>query len=181
MKKYIKLPTNYRVEKLVYNQVAKTLCVQVGLTFSKLYTSRIYSRHIREEQYHEIEYPFKSNYSYVSLITSIKSSKIYFNVWEHIKRDETTVAANWVELVSFDLITKKSEKILDVNSFIFKNNEKRIWIHDLFGLTSDENGIFCCVVFEYHMENRGYIDYYLCQLTIKNQKIKKLALLKDIF
>ncbi|MDD5194196.1 MAG: hypothetical protein PHQ96_00795 [Candidatus Omnitrophica bacterium] len=175
-------PSNtHKVEKLLYNRTAKTLVTQVRLESSRLYISRIYSRHIKEKQYRMIGYSFRPDCSYESVITSTKSPKIYFNVQKRIQKDATTVAENWLELRSFNLTTKDSETIINESDFMLSKNEKRAWVYGLLGVADGDKGLICSIAFERKGSGKGYIDYYLCELILKTRKIKKLTLLKEFF
>lgn len=178
---YIKLPKKYNVERLLYNQSLQTLVTQIRDNSSRFYIARIYYRNIKEDQYHEIRHFSEPNYSYESPIVSGSAPTIYFNVEERKIKNETNLAGNWIETRSFDLNTKKIQRIFNTSNFILKENEDRAWISDLIGVASDD-GIFCKVAFERHyIDGTGHVDYYLCKLILKTLQIKRLTLLKHVF
>lgn len=174
------LPRKYTFEKLLYNQVTKMIIAQIKLHLSKFYISRIYYRHIREDRYHKIGCNEKENYSYDSMITSICSPKIYFNVIGQ-KISKGDISGNWIEMRSYDLITKRTRPIFTASNFVLKEKEKRAWITNLVGVTPKEDSIFCIAGFESRVDNMGYVDYYLCKLIVKPLRLERLTLLRGVF
>lgn len=172
------LPRNYTFEALMYNQVTDIIVAQIRQYYSKFVVSRLYYRHIKENRYHRIGNFEKPNYSCESTITSIKSSRIYFNVF----KTKISGGGNWIALRTCDLVTKKIQKIFVPKDFILKKNEKRAWILNLIGVSVVGDSIFCTVGFERITgKTSATVDYYLCRLNTINRSLERLSLLQGVF
>lgn len=181
MKKYIKLSNKFRVEKLIYNYISKTVITQVRSCCSKLCASGIYYRSIDKKEYCRIRSIQNVNNSFESVVSSGTSSKVYFIVEERRKRRPTTISSNWVEIRCYNLKTKQSYPIIGIEKLNSLITEKRAWVTELLALSSDETSLFCKMGFEHYKGDRGFVEYYICKLNFKSLYIKKLTLLQNIF
>lgn len=179
MKKAFKIDPffeKFKFEKLVYNQAANMLVINLRPHSSMLGIGQIYYRSAHYKTYKKIKCALSPNYSCESVISSVKSSKIYFNILKHRKLDKTSVGGNWLEIRSYDLTSGKSRTVLDESALSNALKVKRTWVTELVGIAPNDKSLYCVV----GIENNQDIVYHLYNIVLKPLTAKRLTLLKNI-
>jgi len=170
------LPAGYTSHKLLYNNPAETLILELrrlGATFPL--PTRLFVRHKDAEPYEQIGNPTE-DVSYESPVTCENHPIVLFN---SLKWDKAGRRGDWDGVYSFNLDTKELALCISPEKLRLSEPHGRLWIVELVSLSEDARRIYVNIGIEKVVSGGGVVHYYLARVDLADQEVKLLSRLMD--
>ena len=171
--KSLGLPAGYTSHRLLYNNAAETLILELRASSMFLLPTRLFVRHKDKEAYEQIGSPAKE-VSYESPVTCESLPLAMFN---SLKRGK--MGADWEGVYSYNLNSKELKLCLSPQHLRFSEAHGRLWIAELVSLSEDAQTVCVNIAVEKIVSGGGIIHYYLAKVDLRDQQVSLLSRLLD--
>ena len=171
--KSLGLPAGYTSHRLLYNNAAETLILELRASSMFLLPTRLFVRHKDKEAYEQIGSPAEE-VSYESPVTCESLPLAMFN---SLKRGK--MGADWEGVYSYNLNSKELKLCLSPQHLRFSEAHGRLWIRELVSLSEDAQTVCVNIAVEKIVSGGGIIHYYLAKVDLRDQQVSLLSRLLD--
>jgi len=171
--KSLGLPAGYTSHRLLYNNAAETLILELRASSMFLLPTRLFVRHKDKEAYEQIGSPAEE-VSYESPVTCESLPLAMFN---SLKRGK--MGADWEGVYSYNLNSKELKLCLSPQHLRFSEAHGRLWIRELVSLSEDAQTVCVNIAVEKIVSGGGIIRYYLAKVDLRDQQVSLLSRLLD--
>jgi hypothetical protein len=171
--KSLGLPAGYTSQRLLYNNAAETLILELRATSRFLLPTRIFSRHKEKESYEQIGSPAEE-VSYESPVTCESLPLVMFNSLKRGKMGE-----DWEGVYSYNLNSKELKLCISPQYLRFSEAHGRLWIPELVSLSEDAQTVCVKIGVEKVVSGGGIIHYYVANVDLRDQQVSLLSRLLD--
>jgi hypothetical protein len=169
--KSLGLPSGYTSHKLLYNNAAEMLILELRASF--VLPPRLFTRHISKEAYEEIGSPAEE-VSYESPVTCESFPVVVFNSLKRGKR-----GGDWEGVYSFNLNTKELEVCVSPEKLRLSDAHGRLWISELVSLSEDARTLHVNIGVGKTVSGGSIVHYYLAKVELPDQQVTLLSRLLD--
>ena len=167
------LPSGYTSHKLLYNNAAEMLILELCASSAFLLPTRLFIRHTSEEAYEQIGSPAE-DVSYESPVTCERFPVVLFNSLKRGKR-----GGDWEGVYSFNLNTKELEVCVSPEKLRLSEAHGRLWIPELVSVSEDTRTLYVNIGVEKIVSSGGIVHYYLAKVDLADQQVTLLSRLLD--
>ena len=171
--KSLGLPAGYTSHRLLYNNAAETLILELRASSMFLLPTRLFVRHKDKEAYEQIGSPAEE-VSYESPVTCESLPLAMFN---SLKRGK--MGADWEGVYSYNLNSKELKLCISPEHLRFSEAHGRLWIAELVSLSEDAQTVCVNIAVEKIVSGGGIIHYYLAKVDLRDQQVSLLSRLLD--
>ena len=171
--KSLGLPAGYTSHRLLYNNAAETLILELRASSMFLLPTRLFVRHKDKEAYEQIGSPAEE-VSYESPVTCESLPLAMFN---SLKRGK--MGADWEGVYSYNLNSKELKLCLSPQHLRFSEAHGRLWIRELVSLSEDAQTVCVNIAVEKIVSGGGIIHHYLAKVDLRDQQVSLLSRLLD--
>jgi len=168
------LPSGYIFHRLLYNNAAEMLILELRANSPVLLPTRLFTRHKGNEGYEQIGSPAE-DVSYESPVTCESSPVVVFN---SLKRGKT--GSDWEGVYSFDLNTRELVVCVSPEKLQLSEAHGRLWIPEILSLSEDAQTLYVNVGVERIVSGGSIVQYYLAKVDLSDQQATLLSRLQDI-
>lgn len=168
------LPSGYTSHKLLYNDIAETLILELRASSAFALPTRLFTRHKGKEAYEQIGSPAEE-LSYESPVTCEGFPVVVFN---SLKWGKT--GGDWEGVYSFNLNTRELVVCLSREKLQLSEAHGRLWILELVSLSEDARTLYVNIGVEKIVSSGSVVHYYLAKVDLPNQQVTLLSRLLDI-
>ncbi len=168
------LPAGYTSHRLLYNNAAETLILELRASSRFLLPTRVFVRHKDKEAYEQIGSP-DEEVSYESPVTCESLPLVMFN---SLKRGKT--GADWEGVFSYNLNSNELRLCISPQHLRFAEAHGRLLISELVSLSEDAQTVCVNIAVEKIVSGGGIIHYYLAKVDLRDQQVSLLSRLLDL-
>jgi hypothetical protein len=167
------LPSGYISHKLLYNNAAEMLILELRSSSVFVLPTRLFTRHIGKEAYEQVGSP-SEDVSYESPVTCESFPVVVFN---SLKRGKT--GGDWEGVYSFNLNTRELAVCVSPEKLRLSEAHGRLWIPQLVSLSEDARTLHVNIGVEKIVSGGGIVHYYLAKVDLTDQQVTLLSRLLD--
>jgi hypothetical protein len=168
------LPSGYTSHKLLYNNAAEMLILELRASSAFLLPTRLFTRRKGNEAYEQIGNPAE-DVSYESPVTCAGLPIVVFN---SLKRTKT--GGDWEGVYSFNLNTRELVVCVSREKLQLSEAHGRLWIPELISLSEDARTLYVNIGVEKIVSGSGIVHYYLAKVDLSDQQVTLMSRLQDI-
>lgn len=174
--KSLGLPAGYRFHKLLYNNAAETLILELrhAAALQRL-PARLFVRRKDAEAYEPIGNPTEG-VSYESPVTCEKHPLVLFNSF---KSDNVRRGWDWDGVYSFNLNSKELAICISLEKLRLSEPHGRMWIRELVSLSEDARRVYVNISIEKVISGGGGVHHHLAEVDLADQEVRLLSRLMD--
>jgi Clp amino terminal domain, pathogenicity island component len=167
------LPSGYISHKLLYNNAAEMLILELRSSSVFVLPTRLFTRHIGKEAYEQVGSP-SEDVSYESPVTCGSFPVVVFN---SLKRKKTS--GDWEGVYSFNLNTRELAVCVSPEKLRLSEVHGRHWIPQLVSLSEEARTLHVNIGVEKIVSGGGIVHYYLAKVDLPDQQVTLLSRLLD--
>jgi ClpA/ClpB-like protein len=167
------LLSGYTSHKLLYNNAAETLILELRAISVFVLPTRLFTRHKDKEAYEQIGSPAE-DVAYESPVTCQSLPVVMFNSF---KRSKT--GGDWEGVYSFNLNTKELGICISPEKLRSSEDHLRLWIPELVSVSEDAQALYVNIGVEKVVSGGGIVHYYLAKVDLPDQQVTLLSPLLD--
>jgi hypothetical protein len=166
------VPAGYTSHRLLYNNPAETLILELRASSSFHLPTRLFVRHKDKEAYERVGEPAE-DVSYESPVTCERLALVMFNSFKRSK-----IGADWAGVYSYNLNSKEINLCISPEHLRFSEAHGRLWIRELVSLSEDAQTVRVNIAVE--IDSVGsIIHYHLANVDLRDQHVSILSQLLD--
>ena len=167
------LPSGYTSHKLLYNNTAEALILELRASSVFVLPTRLFTRHKDKEAYEQIGSPAE-DVSYESPVTCEGFPVVVFNSFKRAK-----TGGEWEGAYSFNLSTRELAVCVSPEKLRLSEAHGRLWISELISLSGDARTLYVNIGVEKTVSGGGIVHYYLAKVDFADQQVTLLSQLLD--
>jgi len=168
------LPAGYTSHRLLYNNAAETLILELRASSRFLLPTRVFVRHKDKEAYEQVGSPAEE----VSCESPVTCESLPIVMFNSLKRSKT--GADWEGVYSYNLNSKELKLCISPQHLRFSEAHGRLWISELVSLSEDAQTVCVNIAVEKIVSGGGIIHYYLAKVDLRDQQVSLLSQLLDL-
>jgi hypothetical protein len=167
------LPSGYTSHKLLYNNAAEMLILELRASSVFVLPTRLFTRHIGKEAYEQVGSPAE-DVSYESPVTCAGYPVVMFNSLKRRKTDR-----DWEAVYSFNLHTRELAACVSPEKLRLSEAHGRLWIPELLSLSEDARTLHVRIGVEKIVSGGSIFHYHLAKVDLPDQEVTLLSRLLD--
>jgi hypothetical protein len=167
------LPAGYTSHRLLYNNAAETLILELRAMSRFHLPTRLFVRHKDTDPYEQIGSPAE-DVSYESPVTCQSLPLVLFNSFKRGK-----VGADWDGAYSFNLRTKDLDLCISPQNLRLSEPHGRLWVPELLSLSENGRTLYVNIGVGTIVANGEVFHYYAAKVDLQDQQVSLLSRLLD--